>query len=135
MDYKLELVCVPVTDVDAAKEFYVEQAGFVADHDQRVNDGLRFVQLTPPGSGCSICLGEGLTTMVPGSLEGLQLVVADADLARAEFLAARHGGRRGRGTALGAFRVLRRPGRQQVERPAGHRAHLGVNSGVTTGTG
>ena len=86
MDYKLELVCVPVSDVDAAVAFYVEKAGFVADHDQRVNDNLRFVQLTPPGSGCSICVGEGLTSMVPGSLEGLQLVVADANLARAEYL-------------------------------------------------
>lgn len=87
MDYRLELMCVPVTDVDAAKEFYVERIGFVADHDQRVNDDLRFVQLTPPGSGCSICIGEGLTTMAPGSLEGLQLVVADADAAHAELLA------------------------------------------------
>ena len=87
MDYKLELMCVPVGNVDAAKEFYVEKAGFVADHDQRVNESLRFVQLTPPGSGCSICIGEGLTTMTPGSLEGLQLVVDDADQARAEFLA------------------------------------------------
>ncbi len=85
MDYKLELVCVPVGDVDAAKAFYVDKAGFVADHDQRVNDTLRFVQLTPPGSGCSICIGEGLTTMSPGTLEGLQLVVDDADQARAEF--------------------------------------------------
>ena len=72
MDYKLELLCVPVTDVDKAKEFYV-RAGFNADHDQRVNESLRFVQLTPPGSGCSICIGEGLTTMAPGSIEGLQL--------------------------------------------------------------
>jgi len=86
MDYKLELVCVPVSDVDRAKEFYVERVGFVADHDQRVNDALRFVQLTPPGSGCSICIGEGLTTMPAGSLEGLQLVVDDADAARAELV-------------------------------------------------
>ena len=85
MDYKLELLCVPVSDVDTAKEFYVDKVGFVADHDQRVNETLRFVQLTPPGSGCSICIGEGLTTMTPGSLEGLQLVVDDADRARAEF--------------------------------------------------
>jgi predicted enzyme related to lactoylglutathione lyase len=87
MDYKLELVCVPVSDVDRAKKFYVEQVGFVADHDQRVNDALRFVQLTPPGSGCSICIGDGLTTMPAGSLEGLQLVVDDADAAHAELLA------------------------------------------------
>jgi catechol 2,3-dioxygenase-like lactoylglutathione lyase family enzyme len=84
MDYKLELVCVPVTDVDRAKEFYV-RAGFNPDHDHRVSDSLRFVQLTPPGSGCSICIGEGLTTMEPGSLEGLQLVVADADAAHADL--------------------------------------------------
>ncbi len=85
MDYKLELVCVPVGDVDTAKAFYVDKIGFVADHDQQVNDTLRFVQLTPPGSGCSICIGEGLTTMTPGTLEGLQLVVDDAEQARAEF--------------------------------------------------
>jgi predicted enzyme related to lactoylglutathione lyase len=87
MDYKLELLCVPVSDVDAAKAFYVEQVGFAADHDQRVNESLRFVQLTPSGSGCSICIGEGLTTMAPGSLEGLQLVVADAEAAHAELSA------------------------------------------------
>src|SRR3954447_6574463 len=85
MDFKLELVCVPVSDVDRAKEFYVDKVGFNADHDHRVNESLRFVQLTPPGSGCSICLGEGLTTMAPGSLEGLQLVVADADAAHADL--------------------------------------------------
>jgi catechol 2,3-dioxygenase-like lactoylglutathione lyase family enzyme len=86
MDYKLELMTVPVSDVDQAKAFYVEKAGFHPDHDHRVSDSLRFVQLTPPGSGCSIAIGEGLTTMVPGSLEGLQLVVEDADKARAEYL-------------------------------------------------
>jgi catechol 2,3-dioxygenase-like lactoylglutathione lyase family enzyme len=86
MEYKLELMCVPVTDVDRAKAFYVDQAGFHADHDQRVNESLRFVQLTPPGSGCSICIGEGLTTMAPGSLEGLQLVVSDVEAARKEYL-------------------------------------------------
>ena len=84
MDYKLELLCVPVSDVDRAKDFYV-QAGFNADHDARVSESLRFVQLTPPGSGCSICIGEGLTTMAPGSIEGLQLVVADADDAHADL--------------------------------------------------
>jgi catechol 2,3-dioxygenase-like lactoylglutathione lyase family enzyme len=87
MDYKLELITVPVSDVDRAKEFYVDKAGFHPDHDHRVNESLRFVQLTPPGSGCSIAIGEGLTTMPPGSLEGLQLVVADADEARADFKA------------------------------------------------
>jgi catechol 2,3-dioxygenase-like lactoylglutathione lyase family enzyme len=85
MDYKLELVTVPVSDVDRAKAFYVEKVGFNPDHDVRVNESLRFVQLTPPGSGCSIAIGEGLTTMAPGALEGLQLVVEDADKARAEF--------------------------------------------------
>jgi catechol 2,3-dioxygenase-like lactoylglutathione lyase family enzyme len=85
MDFKLELMTVPVSDVDRAKQFYVEKAGFNADHDHRVDESLRFVQLTPPGSGCSICIGEGLTTMTPGSLEGLQLVVDDADKARDEF--------------------------------------------------
>jgi catechol 2,3-dioxygenase-like lactoylglutathione lyase family enzyme len=86
MDLKLELITVPVSDVDSAKAFYVEKAGFNLDHDHRVNESLRFVQLTPPGSGCSIAIGEGLTTMAPGSLEGLQLVADDADAARAEFL-------------------------------------------------
>jgi catechol 2,3-dioxygenase-like lactoylglutathione lyase family enzyme len=84
MDMKLELVAVPVSDVDRAKEFYV-QAGFVLDHDHTVSDDVRFVQLTPPGSGCSIAIGNGLTTMAPGSLEGLQMVIADADAAHAEL--------------------------------------------------
>ena len=87
MDYRLELLCVPVTDVDRAKEFYVERIGFVSTTTSGCNDTLRFVQLTPPGSACSISIGEGLTTMTPGSLEGLQLVVADADAAHAELLA------------------------------------------------
>lgn len=82
MDFKLELVVVPVTDVDRAKDFYV-RAGFNADHDHRVSDEVRFVQLTPPGSACSIALGTGLTDMAPGSLDNLQMVVADADAARA----------------------------------------------------
>ncbi len=82
---KLELVGVPVSDVDRAKEFYVDKVGFVADHDHRVSDEERFVQLTPPGSACSIAIGTGLTQMPPGSLDGLQIVVADADAARAEL--------------------------------------------------
>ena len=82
MDWKLELVILPVTDVDRAKAFYVETIGFNADHDQRVNEQLRFVQLTPPGSACSIAFGEGLTTAPPGSVKGLQMVVADAHAAR-----------------------------------------------------
>jgi catechol 2,3-dioxygenase-like lactoylglutathione lyase family enzyme len=82
MDYKLELVAVPVTDADRAKAFYVS-IGFNADHDHRVSDELRFVQLTPPGSGCSIALGEGISPMAPGSLQGLQLVVSDIEAAHA----------------------------------------------------
>jgi predicted enzyme related to lactoylglutathione lyase len=82
MDWKLELVAVPVSDVDRAKAFYTEQVGFNADHDHTVSDEVRFVQLTPPGSACSISIGRGVTTAVPGSVEGLQLVVADVDEAR-----------------------------------------------------
>jgi catechol 2,3-dioxygenase-like lactoylglutathione lyase family enzyme len=88
MDYKLELVSVPVSDVDRAKAFYVDQAGFNADHDHKVSDDLRFVQLTPPGSACSIAIGTGTTDAAPGSVKGLQLVVDDADAAR-EDLASR----------------------------------------------
>jgi predicted enzyme related to lactoylglutathione lyase len=82
MEYKLELVSVPVTDVDRAKAFYVEQAGFNADHDHTVSEDMRFVQLTPPGSACSIAIGKGTTDAEPGSVKGLQLVVEDADAAR-----------------------------------------------------
>ena len=82
VEMKLELVPVPVADVDRAKQFYVEQAGFALDHDHTVSDEIRFVQLTPPGSACSIAIGKGLTEMTPGSLDGLQLVVADAAAAR-----------------------------------------------------
>jgi predicted enzyme related to lactoylglutathione lyase len=86
MDWKLELVAIPVSDVDRAKAFYVEQAGFVPDHDHLVGEGLRFVQLTPPGSGCSIVLGVGITDSPPGTAQA-QLVVADIEAARAEFVA------------------------------------------------
>ena len=86
MDWRLELVQVPVSDVDRAKRFYTEQAGFVADHDYQVTDELRFVQLTPPGSPCSIAMGTGLGEMKPGSQEGLQLVVDDIQAARSELL-------------------------------------------------
>ena len=85
MDMKLELVPVPVTDVDRAKAFYVDQVGFNADHDYPVREGLRFVQLTPPGSACSVVIGEGITEMAPGSQQGLQMVIADADAAKAEL--------------------------------------------------
>jgi catechol 2,3-dioxygenase-like lactoylglutathione lyase family enzyme len=86
MDWKLELVAVPVSDVDRAKEFYVDKVGLTADHDHQVSEHLRFVQLTPPGSACSIAIGTGIVDMPPGSVKGLQLVVADADAARAELL-------------------------------------------------
>jgi predicted enzyme related to lactoylglutathione lyase len=85
MDWKLELVFVPVSDVDRAKAFYTEKVGFHADHDQRVNEGLRFVQLTPPGSACSIALGEGIIDAAPGSVPGLQMVVPDINAAHAEL--------------------------------------------------
>ena len=81
---KLELVMVPVTDVDRAKEFY-EKVGFVVDHDHAVSDDVRFVQLTPPGSACSIAIGKGLTQLEPGSLDNLQMVVDDIEAARAEL--------------------------------------------------
>jgi len=86
MDWKLELVPVPVTDVDRAKAFYVEQVGLNADHDVQVNPELRFVQLTPPGSACSIVMGTGITQMAPGSQQGLQMVVADVAAAREQLL-------------------------------------------------
>ena len=85
MDMKLELVPVPVTDVDRAKAFYVDQVGFNADHDHRVTDELRFVQLTPPGSACSIVIGLGITKMVPGSQQGLQVVVKDVEAIQREL--------------------------------------------------
>ncbi len=86
MDWKLELVAVPVTDVDRAKAFYTEQAGFNADHDFTVNPELRFVQLTPPGSACSIAIGRGIVDSEPGSVAGLQLVVGDIEAAREELV-------------------------------------------------
>src|SRR3979409_2361727 len=82
MDMKLELVPVPVTDVDRAKAFYVDQVGFNADHDHKVTADLRFVQLTPPGSACSIVIGTGITKMEPGSQQGLQVVVKDVEAVR-----------------------------------------------------
>jgi len=87
MDYKLELIAIPVTDVDRAKAFYVDQVGFIADHDHTVSPELRFVQLTPPGSACSICIGIGITPAEPGSVRGMQMVVDDADAAHAELSA------------------------------------------------
>jgi len=86
VDWKLELVQVPVSDVDRAKSFYVEKVGFNADHDHTVGEEIRFVQLTPPGSACSIAIGTGLGQMRPGSVEGLQIVVSDIQAARAELV-------------------------------------------------
>ncbi len=87
MDIKLELVMIPVSDVDRAKDFYVK-IGFNADYDERPTEGIRFVQLTPPGSACSIAIGEGITTAAPGSVEGMQVVVASAEQARKHLIAA-----------------------------------------------
>jgi predicted enzyme related to lactoylglutathione lyase len=86
MDWKIELVAIPVTDVDRAKAFYTEKVGFNADHDHRVSDEVRFVQLTPPGSACSIALGTGISQSQPGSVQGIQMVVSDINAARAELL-------------------------------------------------
>ena len=86
MDWKIEVVPMPVTDVDRAKAFYVDQVGFIADHDHQVDANLRFVQLTPPGSACSIVLGTGITEMVPGTQKGLMVVIANADRARRHLL-------------------------------------------------
>ena len=84
MDMKIELIAIPVTDIDRAKDFYVK-VGFNADHDHTVSDEMRFVQLTPPGSACSICIGEGITDAAPGSVRGMQMVIDDADKALAEL--------------------------------------------------
>jgi predicted enzyme related to lactoylglutathione lyase len=85
MDWKLELVAIPVSDVDRAKAFYTEKVGFNSDHDHRVSDEIRFVQLTPPGSACSIAIGRGVSDAPPGSVQGLQMVVSDINAARAEL--------------------------------------------------
>ena len=87
MDWKLELVTIPVSDVDRAKSFYTDDVGFHADHDHQVNDSLRFVQLTPPGSACSIAIGTGITDAPPGSVKGLQIVVSDIHQAHAHLVA------------------------------------------------
>jgi predicted enzyme related to lactoylglutathione lyase len=85
MDWKIELLAIPVSDVDRAKAFYTEQAGFNADHDHMVSDEIRFVQLTPPGSACSIAVGRGITNAPPGSAQGVQIVVSDIEAAHAEL--------------------------------------------------
>jgi catechol 2,3-dioxygenase-like lactoylglutathione lyase family enzyme len=97
MDWKLELVAIPVTDVDQAKAFYVEQVGFHADHDHHVNEDLRFVQLTPLGSACSVVVGSGIRQMRPGSQKGVQIVVDDVEAARRELI--------GRGVAASEVEV------------------------------
>ena len=86
MDWKLELVAIPVSDVDRAKAFYTKQVGFNADHDQTVSEEIRFVQLTPPGSACSIAIGKGLVDAKPGSVQGVQMVVSDINAARVELV-------------------------------------------------
>jgi catechol 2,3-dioxygenase-like lactoylglutathione lyase family enzyme len=103
MDFCLEVVQVPVADVDRAKTFYTENAGFHPDHDTQVTDAVRVVQLTPPGSSCSIVIGMGLSDMKPGSIEGLQLTVTDMDAARGELV--------DRGLDVSDVVVLGRPGR------------------------
>lgn len=116
---RLELIPVPVSDADRALAFYVDSVGFSLDHDHRVGEGLRFIQLTPPGSACSITFGEGIARdMAPGSLKGLQMVVTDIEQARREL--------EGRGVplsgyrrhAVGPVRLFQRPGREQLG-PAG----------------
>jgi predicted enzyme related to lactoylglutathione lyase len=86
VDWKIELVAIPVSDVDRAKSFYTEKVGFNADHDHRVSDEVRFVQLTPPGSACSIALGTGISQSEPGSVQGMQMVVSDINAAYAELV-------------------------------------------------
>jgi catechol 2,3-dioxygenase-like lactoylglutathione lyase family enzyme len=109
MNWTLEVVVVPVSDVDAAKAFYADRVGFHVDHDTRIGDGQRLVQLTPPGSGCSIVIGEGVVPpMSPGSLKGLQLVVPDIEAARQELL--------GRGVDVSEVQVL-----GENPQPDGHR--------------
>jgi catechol 2,3-dioxygenase-like lactoylglutathione lyase family enzyme len=103
MDFRLEVVQVPVADVDRAKAFYTESVGFHADHDTQLSEAVRVVQLTPPGSACSIAIGAGLSDMKPGSVNGLQLTVTDMDAARAELV--------GRGLDISDVKVLGRPGR------------------------
>ena len=103
MDYRLELVAVPVSDVDRAKRFYSEQVGFNADHDHEVSDEIRFVQLTPPGSACSIALGKGIVDTPPGSAQGLQLVVEDVRRRARRAVRARRRGLRRPGLPMGSF--------------------------------
>ncbi len=135
MDWKIELVAIPVTDVDRAKAFYVEQVGFHADHDYQVSDELRFVQLTPPGSACSIVLGTGITQMPPGSQKGVQCVVADVDAAIAAASVERLPAVQAPANCAGREGPIRLPApRSREARYAGYRAprnsirsHFGVS--------
>ena len=102
MDFRLELVLIPVSDVDRAKAFYTEQAGFALDVDTRPSEGFRVVQMTPPGSACSITIGEGLTDAAPGSYRGTHLIVTDIEAARAELV--------GRGVEVSDVRHFDRDG-------------------------
>ncbi len=113
MDMRIELVFVPVTDVDRAIEFYRDKVGFTLDVDVRVDENTRFVQLTPPGSACSIAIGEGISEMAPGSQDGIQVVVDDAEAARS-YLLERRRDRRRPGPAVGIVHRLHRPRRQRV---------------------
>jgi catechol 2,3-dioxygenase-like lactoylglutathione lyase family enzyme len=108
MNWTLEVVIIPVSDVDRAKAFYSGQLGFNLDFDHRPNDALRVIQLTPPGSGCSIQLGQGITTMAAGSLQGLQLVVHNLKAAHGELV--------GRGVAVSEIQVFDRGGKQRPSR-------------------
>ena len=128
MDWKIELIILPVTDVDRARDFYANQIGFHVDHDHVVSDDVRFVQLTPPGSGCSIAIGKGLTDAEPGSVQGLQIVVDDIEAARAQLL--ENGVDVGPVDvleAVGPLPLLRRPRRQPLEYPV----HTIPQSGIT----
>ena len=118
MDMRLELVSVPVSDPDASIAFYRDKAGFVLDHDHKVSDDIRFVQLTPPGSACSIALGKGVSQKEPGSVEGLQVVVDDIEEAKATLEARRRPCRRRAGLPVGPVRLLLRPRRQRLGGPA-----------------
>jgi catechol 2,3-dioxygenase-like lactoylglutathione lyase family enzyme len=138
MNWTLEVVVVPVSDVDRANTFYAEKLGFDVDHDAKISEDYHIVQLTPPGSGCSIVVGKGLVDMTPGSLKGLQLVVEDVRAARAQLVERGGGGRRGPGgrrfgSSLGPrrggprqrrVRLLQRSGRQRLGRAADIRPRL-----------
>jgi catechol 2,3-dioxygenase-like lactoylglutathione lyase family enzyme len=112
MDWKLELVVVPVSDVERAKAFYSEKLGFNVDHDTKISDEFHIVQLTPPGSGCSIAIGIGINEMLPGSVKGLQLVVPDLPAARAELIE--------RGLDVGEIQVFGRDGSRRAALPDEH---------------